>query len=790
MAVRIVGNNGRRYENLALPSWRATAADEVDAGIRAASSVQSARATVRRSSRFTYLLGLLLPAGDRPFFWLWYAYLRWVDDIADNAMMPAATRYDFLTRQIRLVEDIYSGKQVNLSRDEAPVGALAAYDIQRGGLLGVSLSKMLGAMQFDIQRQGTLSAHEELHRNFDHEVANYLFAIGYFCRIPEIPAKVPGRAAANGAKIAHILRDLLQDWDEGIFNISREELDAYGLALPTLKTDITGPAGRRWIAANVRLAERQLTDGLLEAGQVAGLRYRIIVAILVAKYQAYLDRFRAARFDLQPQTGLGPAFATNLLSNLAAILVRRRRRSGGNGIPDRLVACAMPARAMLLLRLLPVFNRSIVAALGETLKGVNVPAGDLPKLRRRFVTAYWIGRTSFASIDTTGDGRCADRRHQAGLVYAFWSLAVLELDSLIDDRGLPPDVAEAMVDDWLGKAADALAPSGAAAPPARPQRAGPASVDAQDSAFRRLTDAFQASLSRYRSLAPDAGSYVAAADDFMVEARAFLVAQINSRDQRMLDPRHDWNWYLTRVINQKTLGFALAPMALWVRDGECRRRRSELEGAFLALNGGYWHWQILDDLADVGVDTRQGRVTTPGFVLLSQGALARRHLDGANTGQIGRSARASLTDDVLNSGLVCERFVSSPLMDGFRHLIGRSRQADTARSSLEGMLRCALVNDEGDVSTDLTRVSETRRDQAACYLAAMQSRDWDRALDALARSGVANRLLSSIDEDVAGIEARRQVASIAGRAPRTMLAIIELLIRHCYRKAIRGNAGP
>lgn len=790
MAVRIVSDGGRRFEKLALSSWHATAAIEVDASVQAASSVESARATVRRSSRFTYLLSLLLPAGDRPFFWAWYAYLRWVDDIADNATIPADTRYDFLTRQIRLVEDIYSGKQVNLSRDESPVGALAAYDIQRGGLLKDSLIEMLGAMQFDIRRQGTLSGHEELHRNFDHEVANYLFAMGYFCRIPDIPARVPGRAAANGAKIAHILRDLLQDWDEGIFNISREEIDAYGLALPTLKADIAGPAGRRWIAANVRLAERQLMDGLLEASQVAGIRYRIIVAILVAKYQAYLDRFRATQYDLQPQTGLGYAFARSLLSNLGVILMRRCRRSDGNGIPERLVACALPARALLLLRLLPVFNRSVVAALGETLRGANVPADDLPKLRRRFVTAYWIGRTSFASIDTSGDERRADRLHHAGLVYAYWSLAVLELDTLIDDRSLPPDVAEAMVDEWLGKAVAALAPSSSAAPPARLQRAGAALVDAQDSAFRRLTDAFQASLSQYRSLVIDARSFVTAADDFMVEARAFLMAQINSRDQRTLDPRHDWNWYLTRVINQKTLGFALAPMALWVRDGECRKRRNQLEGAFLALNKGYWHWQILDDLADVGVDTRQGRVTTPGFVLLSQGALARSHLDSANAAQVGGSARALLTDAVLNSGLVCERFVNSPLMDGFRHLIGRSRQADTARSSLDGMMRCALVNSEDDVSIDLTRISVTRRDQAACYLAAMQSRDWDRALDALAQSGVANRLLSSIDEDIAGIEAREQVASIAGRAPRTMLAIIELLIRHCYRKAIRGNVRP
>lgn len=741
---------------------------------------------MRRSSPFTYLLSLLLPAADRPFFWTWYAYLRWVDDIADNVKLPPATRYDFLTRQIQLVEDLYSGRRLNLSRDEAPLSALVAYDIERGALLKDSLSKMLGAMQFDVQRHGTVSTYEELHRNFDHEVANYLFAIGYFCRIPDLPVKVPGRAAANGAKIAHILRDFAQDWDEGIFNVSREELGAYGLALPRLKADIAGPAGRRWVAANVRLASRQLANGFDEASKVAGFRYRIIVAILVAKYQAYLDRFRTNEYGLRAQSGLGTAFAKNLLANLAAIVLRRRRRADDSGMPPPLIANSVVGRARLLLSLLPSFNRPVVAALDATLKDAEIPAGDRPKLRRRFVTAYWLGRTSCASIDPTADQRYADRLHCAGLVYAYWSLAVLELDHLIDDQALPPDIAGALVDEWLGNAAEALA-VGCPDPPSAFQASTRASAPGQNGAFRRLTDAFKASLSQYQDLTADAGPRVAAAHDFLAEARAFLTAQIASRDQKALDPHHDWNWYLTEVINQKTLGFALAPMALWVRDDACRARRRELDNAFLTLNGGYWHWQILDDLADLGVDTRQGRVTTPGFVLLSQGAQARNYLDLAGAGELSRAARVSLTDAALGSGLVCARFLDSPRVDGFRHLIDRSRPADTT-PSCEAVMRCALANGEDETSADLPRIALARRDQAARYLAAMQSGDWDTALDALAQSGVAGRLFSSVGEDVARIETKERMTAVADRASRTMLGIIELLIRHCYRKALRANA--
>jgi phytoene/squalene synthetase len=761
----------------------------MDASAQAAFSVRSAQAIARRSSRFTYLLSLLMPASDRPFFWTWYAYVRWVDDIADDMKLSLATRYDFLTRQIQLVQDLYSEKRVNLSKDEAALSALVAYDTQRGKLLEDPLSAMLGAMQFDVQRHGTLSEHGELRRNFDHEVANCLFAIGYFCRIPDIPTKVPGRAAANGAKIAHVLRDFLHDCDEGTFNISRQELDAYGLALPTLKADLAGPAGRRWVASNVRLAERQLMSGLREASETPGIRYPIIVAILVAKYQAYLDRFRANDYVLKPQTRLGYSFVTNLVANLGALLLRSPRsirRSIASRLPDRLVACSTPELALLVLRLFPIFNRPVVTALSQALKDVNIPIGNLPKLRRRFVTAYWIGRTSYASVDTSKDERYADRIHCAGLVYAFWSLAAIELDRLIDDRALPPEVAQTLVSEWLDKAAEAFCSGSSTGQRACLQTPAPASSDGQNSSFRQLTNAFQTYLSHYRRLATATGSRDSIADTFLVEARAVLMAQINSREQKILAPRHNWNWYLTQVLNQKTLGFAFAPWALWVRDGTSRERCRKLEDASLTLNAGYWHWQILDDLADVRVDTRQGRVTTPGFILLSQGALARSYLDTANETQVGRSAISSRVDTILNSQLVCERFLASPLADDFRHLIDLSRPTDTP-GTCESMLRCALTNNEDEFFLDLTQISLARRDQAASYLAAMTSGDWNAALDALAQSRVAGRVLSSVDEDIARIEVREQMALISDRASRTVLMIVELLIRHCYRKARRAN---
>ncbi|WP_186294531.1 squalene/phytoene synthase family protein [Bradyrhizobium guangdongense] len=764
----------------------------MDVSIQAQFSVQSAQAAIRRSSHFTYLLSLLLPAADRPYFWAWYVYVRWLDDIADDVSLASATRYDFLTRQIQLVHDLYSGRRVNLSKDEAPLDALVAYDIGRDALLKDSLSMMLSAMQFDVQRHGTISEYQELRRNFDYEVSNCLLAIGYFCRIPGLPAKIPGRAAANGAKVAHVLRDFLRDCDEGIYNISREELDAYGMALPTLTADIATPTGRRWVASNVRLAERHLMSGLQEASTTPGLRYPLIVAILVAKYQAYLDRFRANDYVMQRQASIGFGFAKNLLANLGTLLLHRPRaavrRSIGADTPKALAQRSAPAWAGLLARLLPIFNRPVVAAIDQALRDVSIPDDKRRKLRRRFATAYWIGRNSYASIDTRRDEGHAGRGHSAGLVYAFWSIAAIELDRLIDDRALAPERALALIDEWLGKAAKAI--SGVSIDQTCRRTEIPTSSDDQNDSFQRLTSAFQHSLSRYCDLAVDIDSRRSIADTFLGEARAVLMAQFNSREQKILDPGHDWHWYMTQLLNQKTLGFAFAPWALWVRDDTTSERRRNLEDDCLTLIAGYWHWQILDDVADIRGDTRQGLVTTPGFILLSQGALARSYLDCVSTTTRENAAESATTSPpvaaILATELVSERFLASPLADDFRHLISLSHPADTP-AARESMLRCALVNGDDDVSADLICIARARRDQAASYVDAMRSGDWSAALNVLGQSRVMGRILVTVDQDVGQSEARERLALIRAPSSRAVLGIVEMLIRHCYRKARRAS---
>ena len=247
-------------------------------------------------------------------------------------------------------------------------------------MLEQPLREMLVAMRFDIERERALADHAELHRNYEREVSSYLFTIAYFCAVPVTPASIPGSEAAKGAKIAHILRDFIVDCADGQFNISRQEIAAYRLDLKSINTQITGLAGRRWVAVKVRIAEQQLSSGLQDVSQVGGARYRIIVAILVAKYQTYLCQCRIDQFALQPQLAFRwGRFARKLLTNIGVVFLTPakpvRRPPDAESIRN-LVPHPRVEQVLLALRLHPIRNRSIASLLRDL-----CPASRFPRRR-------------------------------------------------------------------------------------------------------------------------------------------------------------------------------------------------------------------------------------------------------------------------------------------------------------------------------------------------------------------------------------------------------------------------
>jgi phytoene/squalene synthetase len=747
--------------------------------------LRSARQVLLRSSTFTYLLSLLLPRKARTFFWVWYAYLRWVDDTVDDGSGSQQDGCKFLDRQMRLLRDLYEKKRPQLCTEEEFLATLVAYDCGRGEMLQEPLREMLAAIRFDIERHGAPADHSELYRNYDREVSSYLFTIAYFCLAPVAPTELPAAEAARGAKIAHILRDFTGDCSEGQFNVSRQEIDAYRLEPTNLGADITGAAGRRWVAAKVRIAERQLRTGLHEAKSVDGIRYRAIVAMLVAKYQTYLFQNRLDGFLLRPKVGLRwRRFAWNLLTNLAIVFSTRDRpaRAAGDAAGIRnLIPHPRPRLILLAARLHPICNRSIVKLFEESLAAVDTSHETMLKMRRRFIIAYWLGYSSCAFIDPPKRNGDDARLHLAGLVYAFWSLTVIELDSLVDEHSISQAAAQDLVTAWLDQMARAIK---------APDQAGGGDRSNSTIAcgtyvkFDLLARALQKQLTLYSAHSLECRQREDICETLIPEAGRFLTAQINSRDQKSFDPVHDWSWYFTEVLNQKTLGFALAPLSICCRDQAGIERRTELTRALLTLNSGYWHWQLLDDVADLQGDTAAGLITAPGFILLSQGEIARLFCERADQGHApGDADSRQLLAAVRRSQLLCDEFLSSPLCDAYRHGVVLSDHGSASADTIGSTVRCALANGESDLRAPLPELCSRRRIEAESYLAAMRSGDSMAALRDLHESGAPARILAAAREEAARERISDELASIADSSLLMMLRIMERLIARCHHKA-------
>jgi hypothetical protein len=599
----------------------------------------------------------------------------------------------------------------------------------------------------------------------------------------------PGADAAMGAKTAHVIRDFLRDCEEGLFNVSRQEIAAYRLNLKDMTRDCAALSVRRWVAAKVRLADRQLQTGLHDAASCGGFRYRLIVAVLIAKYQTYLDQFRGDRFVLKSHTSLHWGhFLKHLIANIGAVTSwKNGYRPASLSIKrlGNLAPISAIRRLPLRWRLLPSRNGSIVKLFRDSISGSDIPDADMRKMTRRFVVAYWLGYTSFAGINAKPYKADAGQAHLAGLVYAYWSIAVMEFDSLVDDHDLPLSAAESIVSAWLAEMGEAIRTC-AHAKDGRIGAVLPAQSDAHllCDRFQRLTRALNGCLVHYSLRVLDARQRDRAYQAFSREAQVCLAAQIQSRLQKAVDPPYDWGWYLIEMLNQKTLGFVLAPFNLWCRsDATCEQRRT-LERAFLKLNSAYFHWQLLDDVADIDSDMEHGLVTGPGFILLSQGSIARRYLDVTTASErCGDAEMRDVEAAVDRSKLLCEWFASSPLCDRYRHFFatGDSMSAE----SLQHLVRCALANCECDLDVPLSQLCAARDQQSQDYLTAMKSREWTEARRHLAASRASVRIMLAAQEEAAREMARTEMGRVEDGFLLKTLDIIEMLARHCGAKARR-----
>lgn len=750
--------------------------------IRPSKLAQGARQLVRRTSPFTYWLSLVLPGSDRPYFWMWYAYLRSVDDFVDSCAHSVAERRSFIEGQLNLVRTLYEGPPPPVEEHEQYLAAVVSYDLERGRMLERPLHDMLEAIKSDLLSAGEIVEQCELDENHEREVFSYLSALAYFCRLETGLQPPPGSQAALAAKRVHVLRDAIPDLATGRFKVSRQDLTNLGITIQSFRdTTNLGPL-RRWVATKAREAHASLHAGLLEVRACRSLRYRLMVAILVSKYQTYLRRLQANHFILkEPEEISLISFLQHFVRNLAFVTLLNRQpvsNSASNSLGPLL-------RATTTMQIIPFWilnpwTHIIVALhLRKSMRGGGVTYDAASKLQRRFVTAYHLGKESFKFVDRSSSARGLS--HRAGLVYAYWAASVLELDRIIDQGAIGAALVDALCSSWL----DAIDCEAFQGKPKIGKACKSAELEPGDDGSSRITRRFSvlaAEFVRQTSLFYQARSrsgHAVAEAEFLSGMKSFLAAQVMSQEQSIVCDAHDWSWYYLKVLNQKTLGFFTVPISLWSSTQASGDRSRELIDKFVLLNQGYVHWQLLDDVADVLKDTTDGLVTAPGYILLSQGSLAQAW---ANEETRQRCKRFPIGEVLTTSLLLCDHFRNSSLLDSVRQEIGFSSSGETF-PNVTAAVHCSLANVPADLSIPLEELGIRRIEQARQYAAAMQSHNWREAIRWLDDSAAASRIVIAVDDEPRRVDAALGLADVADTSLFRVLYILETLIRRAYQKA-------
>ena len=257
-----------------------------------------AKNITKESNKFTYRLARYFSPDVRPYFFLWYAYFRWVDDFADSAAVPLEEKQLLLQRQRKLIQELYGDIHSSYNLNEVGeqfLSLLISFDRSRGSKLKMPILSLISCINYDVRRAGGPPSQETLDRYFESEATSCLKTFLYFCCPNTNLNNFTTSQGSIAGKWSHVLRDFVSDVQEGIINISEQEMAKFNVDLQ----DIGSSNFRKWVEHKVSDAESKFALGKGNLHQHRCLRYKIAVAVLCAKYEYYLYRIKKDHFKLR-----------------------------------------------------------------------------------------------------------------------------------------------------------------------------------------------------------------------------------------------------------------------------------------------------------------------------------------------------------------------------------------------------------------------------------------------------------------------------------------------------------
>ncbi len=388
-----------------------------------------------------------------------------------------------------------------------------------------------------------------------------------------------------------------------------------------------------------------------------------------------------------------------------------------------------------------------------------------------------------------------------GDFFGSWGVAIIATDYVLDSHLASPEAAPVFLEDFL-EILQGWNDAGQTSPTAeageKPGHPYP-SADAVCLALG-LGRLVRANTEKLRRIWPEAPGWRAAwqvgKHTWLKRTKALLAGQLKSLKQFDLTEENNWKWYYEEILNQKTINFFLAPIALYCLTPTALKKYEILKEYFLSLNSRFFHWQLMDDIADITADTRDGMITSPGYVLISQAQLAshfqnyigflNNDIDISNK-TISSIAEQNIISPALETCLLIEEFCPPLLWDEIQ---AYRQKADNNRITLPPKLaqrcaRTALSNLPSDERLSMSELIARRVAQKTSYMQAMASGDRDAAVAQVLESGAAYRLLGVAQDAhrIAGLKAK--LRHLDDPALLAVLRILHGMMARACRRAVR-----
>ena len=265
-----------------------------------------------------------------------YAYLRWVDDVIDEVDCLYEKRIAFTERQKFLLDSCYRGETPHdLCAEEKMLADLVRCDAEKNSGLQTYLRNMMDAMLFDAWRRGRVISQAELSE-YSHKLAKAVTeALYYFIGHEDpSPCHEARYLAVTAAHITHMLRDAVEDVDNGYYNCPREILSARSIS----PRDLSSPVYREWVCSRVKLAREYFKRGRECTAQVKNLRCRLAAYAYIARFEWMLDSIERDHYCLRAEYPERKSLRTGvqiIWATVASMLTSFRMRDSSGESPSQ-----------------------------------------------------------------------------------------------------------------------------------------------------------------------------------------------------------------------------------------------------------------------------------------------------------------------------------------------------------------------------------------------------------------------------------------------------------------------